>query len=474
MNQFEKLVMKVEEGNARTAVIGLGYVGLPLLTAFAGAGYDALGIDIDSSRIKSIRRGKSYIQDIDDAEMSELVDSGKLTVTDDYSRLADADVVSICVPTPLRKSKSPDISYIVDALSRMSEHIKPGMLIILESTTYPGTTEEIVLPMLTGRFRDEEYSDICRSSVLEQAQEVLMKAQGRAGEFSVPSPGSDFFLAFSPERVDPGNPVFKAKDIPKVVGGVTERCCRIASLFYEKIFPSVIRVSSTRTAEMVKLMENTFRSVNIALANEMALMSDSLGVDIWEVIEAASSKPFGFMPFYPGPGLGGHCIPIDPLYLTWKAKVNGFDPKFIELAGELNRRMPKYVVSKVQDRLNGRYKSLSGSRVMVIGVAYKKNVSDTRESPSVEIIKLLRKKGADVAYHDPMVPRLLSETLDMFSVELNRLEIIRSDCVIIATDHSMIDYELIEKYADTVVDTRGVTGKRKKAVAEGSVREVTL
>ena len=446
------LLEKIETKEANCAVIGLGYVGLPLLCEFARAGFNALGIDVDEEKVNKINQGISYIQDVPTEELQQLVNSGKLKAVCDYSILRDVDIISICVPTPLRKSKEPDISFIVDACSKIVRYLHRGQLIILESTTYPGTTEEIVLPIFTGSSKSGDYTEICSGSVISENARI-------GTSFRV---GEDFFLAFSPERVDPGNRDFRTKDIPKVIGGVTTVCTEVATAFYGEIFSKVVPVSSTRTAEMVKLLENTFRSVNIALANEMALMSDSLDVNIWEVIEAAATKPFGFMPFYPGPGLGGHCIPIDPLYLTWKARLNGFDPKFIELATKINQEMPKQVVCKIQDKLNDSGRSLHGATVIVMGVAYKRDVSDTRESPSIEIIRMLMEKGTNVLYHDPDISHLNSDGLNMTSIKLSEKMIESSDCVVIATDHSNIDYEMIRKYSNIIVDTRNVLEKYKK------------
>jgi UDP-N-acetyl-D-glucosamine dehydrogenase len=470
MELNEKIINK----NARCAVVGLGYVGLPLLLEFAKAGYDAVGIDVDKKKIAQINRGKSYIQDIPQDEFKEYVRNGKLRATSDYSILDSIDVVSICVPTPLRKSRTPDISYIVEASSNIVRHLHKGQLIILESTTYPGTTEEIVMPILTGKFHDEEFSEICAGGILREAKRVFssektvwMPVEGLNGASQMPitlpedknpiaslKVGEDFYLAFSPERVDPGNEQYKTKDIPKVIGGHTPACTEYALAFYKQIFPDVIPVSSTRSAEMVKLLENTFRSVNIALANEMSVMCDSLDVDVWEVIDAAATKPFGFIPFYPGPGLGGHCIPVDPVYLTWKVRSKGYNPKFVEMANEFNQQIPRYIVAKTQDKLNEAGKSFRGSRILVVGVAYKKDVSDTRESPSIEIIKQLLDKGANISYFDPYVPYVNCNGFSMKSAEYTANELKNFDCVIIATDHSNIDYKLINDNCNLIVDTR--------------------
>ncbi len=467
-----EIIEKFETKKAKCAIIGLGYVGLPLLIEFARAGYDVIGVDIDKEKIDLINSGQSYIQDVSTEELKRIVDSGRVKATTDYSKLKKADVISICVPTPLRKSKSPDISYIVDACSKIAKYLRSGQLIILESTTYPGSTEEIVLPIFTRKFKIDEYTDICEGKILSEADSIIAGKRGKRKAVSdgagngekecVLEVGKDFFLAFSPERVDPGNPDYKTKDIPKVIGGFTPACTEVSADFYQRIFPKVVPVSSTRSAEMVKLLENTFRSVNIALANEMSLMCDSLGVDVWEVINAAATKPFGFMPFYPGPGLGGHCIPIDPLYLTWKARLHGVEPKFVELASEVNQKMPRYITLKMQDALNKEGKSLKGSKIIVVGVAYKRNVSDVRESPSLDIIKILENKGADVSYYDPYVPQINSEGRDMVSVEFVKNTFKNADGIIIATDHSDIDYRMIADNCKLVIDTRNALSEWRK------------
>ena len=368
---------KISRREAKVAVIGLGYVGLPLAVEFAKVGFETVGIDVDKGRVSNLNKGKSYLLDVPDKDIRPLVRKGRLKGTSDYKILKEVDAVSICVPTPLRKTKEPDVSYIMAASREVARYAGREQLIILESTTYPGTTREIVLPML---------------------EERGLKA------------GKDFYLAFSPERVDPGNCRYKTKDIPKVVGGITPRGTRMARLLYEQIIKEVVPVSSTETAEMVKLLENTFRTVNIGLVNEMALISNRLGIDVWEVIEAASTKPFGFMPFYPGPGLGGHCLPIDPFYLSWKARLNDFPARFIDLAGEINHFMPRYVVEKINEALNERRKSLKGAKLFILGVTYKRDVDDVRESPAIEIMEMLLRKGAAVSYNDPYVPELRVDT----------------------------------------------------------------
>jgi UDP-N-acetyl-D-glucosamine dehydrogenase len=430
--ELEKALMqKIRSRSLRAGIIGLGYVGLPLSVEFARAGYGVIGIDKDRDKVRCIESGKSYIPDVPGHVVNELVKKGQLAATEDFSVVADLDTVNICVPTPLRKTRDPDVSYIIDAVERIAKYLQPGQLVILESTTYPGTTEELVVP------------------ILEQ------------GKLKV---GKDFFAAFSPERVDPGNPEYKTHNTPKVVGGMTPRCTRLAEAFYGQAIERVVGVSSTRVAEMVKLLENTFRSVNIGLVNELALMCDKMKIDVWEVITAAATKPFGFMPFYPGPGLGGHCIPIDPFYLSWKAKQSGFEPRFIELAGEVNSKMPHHVVTKVMDALNGHSKSLKGSKILMLGVAYKRDINDQRESPALDIIKLLQEKGARVYYHDPYIPRISHDgARPIRSVPINNKKLAAYDCVVIVTDHSTIDYRQVANEARLIVDTRnalkGVKGK---------------
>jgi len=429
------LIGKIKSKAAKPCVIGLGYVGLPLAVEFSRSGFCVTGIDVDKAKVNSINRGISYIQDVDSKVLGELVREGRLKATGDFEALKEVDTINICVPTPLRKTKEPDISYIVAAAEEIARHLRKGQLVILESTTYPGTTEEVILPML-------------EATGLEV--------------------GRDFFLAFSPERIDPGNREFTTKNIPKVVGGITKECTRAACALYEQSIEKVIPVSSTQAAEMVKLLENTFRSVNIGLVNEMALMSTKLGVDVWEIIDAASTKPFGFMPFYPGPGLGGHCIPIDPLFLSWKAKLNGFEPRFIELASEINRLMPEHVVSRVADALNERQKCVRGSKILILGVSYKRDVSDTRESPAHDIIKQLKAKGAEVLYNDPYVPSLKLEEISLRSANLAD-ELLRSiDCAVVVTDHSSYNYLWILANTKLLIDTRnatrGITNGKEKIV----------
>ncbi|HSL21379.1 MAG TPA: nucleotide sugar dehydrogenase [Vicinamibacterales bacterium] len=425
------LLDRLKTRTARTGVVGLGYVGLPLACELARAGFRTTGIDLDHRKVVAINAGTSYIPDVPEADVREHVRAGRLNATTDFSVIAELDTVNICVPTPLRKTKDPDMSCVVAACERIAEHLHPGMLVVLESTTYPGTTVELLQPML--------------------------EAKGLKG-------GVDFFLAFSPERVDPGNERFNTKNVPKVVGGLTPACAELASALYGAAIDTIVPVSSPVVAEMVKLLENTFRAVNIGLVNELALMCDKLGIDVWEVVEAAKTKPFGFMPFYPGPGLGGHCIPIDPFYLSWKAKQFGFEPRFIELAGHVNGAMPHFVVDKIGEALNTRRKALNGSTVLVAGITYKRDIDDIRESPSLDVMHLLEERGATVAYSDPWVPVLPAAAWpgghELRSVELGAETIAAADCVAILTDHQAFDYAGIVNAADLVVDTRNATRSR--------------
>jgi UDP-N-acetyl-D-glucosamine dehydrogenase len=434
LNHVQHLRERIESRTARVGVVGLGYVGLPLAVEFAHAGFCVTGIDIDSRKVAELNRGESYIQDVPTTVLKPLVESGKLRATDDFAAVAELDTINIAVPTPLRKTKDPDMSYIVNACQEIAKHFHAGVLIILESTTYPGTTDELMLPML---------------------EKPDLKA------------GRDFFLCFSPERVDPGNPKFQTKNIPKVVGGITPACTELGALFYSQALEKVVPVSSTRVAEMVKLLENTFRMINIGLVNEIALMCDRMEINVWEVIEAAATKPFGFMPFYPGPGLGGHCIPIDPFYLSWKTKQAGIEARFIELAGYINGQMPHFVVDKIQNALNDHSKPLKGSRVLVLGVAYKRDIDDVRESPALDIIHLLGKRGAQVSYSDPMVPKLRADGFlprDMQAVDATQAAA-QSDCVVIVTDHKAFDYTAIIDRAPLIVDTRNaLKGQRSPKI----------
>ncbi|MCE5231131.1 nucleotide sugar dehydrogenase [bacterium] len=414
-------------------VIGLGYVGLPLVVEMARTGgFNVIGFDVSIDKVESINNGVSYIEDIPTAELEPLVKSGRIRATWDFSHLEQVEAVSICVPTPLRKTKDPDISYILAAVDEIQQHLQRGQTIILESTTYPGTTDEAVLPVL---------------------ESTGLKV------------GEDFFLAFSPERVDPGNPKWKTRNTPKIVGGITDECTRRAVKYYGRVFQNVIPVSSTKCAEMVKLLENTFRSVNIGMVNEMALMCDKLGLDVWEVIDAAATKPFGFMPFYPGPGLGGHCIPIDPHYLAWKLKTLDDQARFIEMAAEINGFMPRYVVQKVSDALNDAAKPVNGSRIIVVGVAYKRDVSDVRESPALDIIEMLADRGADVSYYDPHVPVLHENSIDMKSIELTPGRLRRADCIVIVTDHEAVNLNMVGRESKLIVDTRNATKRLRNPKA---------
>ncbi|MBI4459447.1 MAG: nucleotide sugar dehydrogenase [Acidobacteria bacterium] len=411
---------KIRTRQARVGIIGLGYVGLPLATEFARRGFTVTGIDLDPRKISELQEGRSYIQDVATEDVEALRSQDRLRATTDYSVLAALDTVSICVPTPLRKTKDPDLSYILSAIAEVQKFLHPGMLIVLESTTYPGTTEELILPRL-----------------LETGLEV----------------GKDFFLCFSPERVDPGNPRFNTRNIPKVIGGTTPACTRMGAALYSHAVEKVQAVSSTKVAEMVKLMENTFRSINIGLANEMAILCNRMNIDVWEVIEAAATKPFGFMPFYPGPGLGGHCIPVDPLYLSWKAKIDGVEARFIELAAQINGSMPQFVVNKIQAALNDRSRSVKDSRIHVLGVSYKKDVSDIRESPALDVLAHLARLGARLSYSDPYVPSLQSGGEQLQSQEVGAA-CREADCVVLVTDHSIFDYAAIAEQSRLIVDTR--------------------
>jgi UDP-N-acetyl-D-glucosamine dehydrogenase len=410
---------KIRTRSAVVGVVGLGYVGLPLAVEFAQAGFHVIGVDLSETKVNQINNGESYVADIPSTVLAPLVQKGLLRATTDFSCVSGLDTINIAVPTPLRKTKDPDMSYIVAATEEIARYIHPGMLIILESTTYPGTTDELVLPML---------------------------------EKSGLKVGEDFFLCFSPERVDPGNAKFQTKNIPKVVGGKTAACTELGAAFYAQALDHVVPVSSTQVAEMVKLLENTFRMINIGLVNEIAVMCDGMGINVWEVIEAAATKPFGFMPFYPGPGLGGHCIPIDPFYLSWKSKQSGVEARFIELAGYINGQMPHFVAAKVQNALNEAGKPVKGSHIVVYGVAYKRDIDDVRESPALDIIHLLRRRGAKISYVDPYVPEI---RLDTEPILASSSDIVKTaDCVVIVTDHTEFDYVALLADASLIVDTR--------------------
>jgi UDP-N-acetyl-D-glucosamine dehydrogenase len=432
-----KASAKSSSSRTQLGVIGLGYVGLPLVVEMARAGYAAIGFDIDPRKVESINAGVSYIEDIPSAELAPLVKKGLVRATNDFAQLAEADGISICVPTPLRKTKDPDISYILAAVEQIRRTLRKGQTIILESTTYPGTTDEAVLPVL---------------------ESTGLKV------------GKDFYLAFSPERVDPGNATWHTRNTPKIIGGITDACTKKSVEVYSKVFENVVPVSSTRCAEMVKLLENTFRSVNIGLVNEMALMCDKLKLSVWEVIEAAATKPFGFMPFFPGPGLGGHCIPIDPHYLSWKLKTLNYQARFIEMAAEINGSMPQYVVQKVADALNEDGKPVKGSNILVLGVAYKKNVSDVRESPALDIIQLLKGRGGLVTYHDPFVAEIEEHGVEMKSSKLSAASLKAADAVVIVTNHDAFDIKSIAGKAGLIIDSRNAT----KGIGKSKARIVKL
>jgi UDP-N-acetyl-D-glucosamine dehydrogenase len=416
-----ELKKKIRDRSAKVGVVGLGYVGLPLAMEMAREGYQVTGIDLIREKVEAVNSGISYVLDVPSETLLSFVSANKMRATQSLAAVEKLDTLNICVPTPLRKNKDPDLSYVVAAVEAIRNHIRPGQLIILESTTYPGTTKEIVLPIL---------------------EESGLRV------------GRDFFLAYSPERVDPGNPTYVTRNIPKVVGGVTPRCTEIAVLLYQQFIETVLPVSSTDCAEMVKLLENTFRSVNIALANEMALACHSFGINVWEVIEAAKSKPFGFMPFYPGPGLGGHCIPVDPYYLTWKARMNGCEPRLIELAGHINSQMPAFTVQLIADALNEKGKTIKGSRILAIGVAYKRDTNDVRESPALQVLEALYGKGASISFSDPYVSSVNIREQTIKSIDLTAEALRSMDCVVILTDHSTVDYALVAKCSPLIVDTR--------------------
>lgn len=421
----KELTNRIKGRNARITVVGQGYVGLPLAVGFAQAGFPVFGLDTDQERVAALNAGRCHSPDVEGKALTELLRREQYGATSDFSVLGRSEVVIICVPTPLRKTKDPDISFVVAAAEEAAARFRPGQLMILESTTYPGTTEELLLPLFE-------------------------KRGARVGV--------DFFLAFSPERIDPGNPTFKVKDITKVVGGITAACTRIATLLYSQIVTKVVTVSGPKVAELAKLYENVFRNVNIALANEFAIMCRHLGVNSREVIDAAATKPFGFLPFYPGPGIGGHCIPIDPTYLAWKMRLNGYESRFIHLAEEMNRSMPAYVVELVTESLNQRRHCLNGAKILALGVAYKRGVGDVRESPAIEILARLREKGAQVSYADPYVPSVVVDGIKLTAVKLTDHDLAAADCVLIITDHPQFDYQKIAAIAPLVVDTRNVTG----------------
>ena len=420
------LIGKAQDRTALIGVVGLGYVGLPLSMEFARAGFRVLGFDVNKQVVQGLSGGTSHIQDVPSADVTRFVKAEKFAATTDLARLSEPDVVSICVPTPLSKTKDPDVNYVLAATNSVKQTLRRGQLIVLESTTYPGTTRELLLPAL---------------------ESTGLKV------------GKDYFLAFSPERVDPGNPKWNTRNTPKVVGGITETCLRVTVAIYQGAIENLVPVSSTEAAELVKILENTYRSVNIGLVNEMAIVCDKLGVDVWEVIDAAATKPFGFMKFMPGPGVGGHCIPLDPHYLAWKMRTLNYRTRFIELAGEINAAMPEYWVVRVVDRLNEQGKAARGSRVLVVGVAYKKDIDDIRESPALDVIRLLHQRGSLVAYHDPHVHTLKDGDIDLVSVPLTPEALRAADCVIIVTDHAGVPYDLIAQHARLVVDTRNALAR---------------
>jgi len=432
MMVVDQFIKKIQKRRALIGIIGMGYVGLPLVLRFCEEGFRVLGFDVDSKKVAQLKRGKSYLKSIAPSRISQFVRNGLLDVTDDFSRLAKPDCIIICVPTPLTEKMEPDLQYIQKTTEAIRDHLRKGQLIILESTSYPGTTEELILPQL---------------------------------ESTGLTVGKDFFLGYSPEREDPGSKRFTTSQIPKVVAGVTPSCKKIATTLYGQVIQKVVPVSSPRVAELTKLLENIYRSVNIALVNELKMLSDRMGIDIWEVIEAASTKPFGFSPFYPGPGMGGHCIPIDPFYLSWKAREYDFTTKFIQLAGEINVSIPYYVVSKTVDALNDRNKSIKGAKILILGVAYKKDVDDARESPALAIMDLFQKKGATILYHDPFIstlPTFRKYHFKLNSSPLNKPFLQRLDAVVVVTDHSQVDYAWVVKHAPLVIDTRNVTKNVKK------------
>jgi len=419
------LIDKINDKSAKIGVIGLGYVGLPLAIEFTNAGYKVIGIDIDERKVESINKGENYINDVDNDSLERAVENNLLIATTDFSKVKDLDAMSICVPTPLNKEKNPDISYIVSVMDKIKNYIHSNMLVVLESTTYPGSTKELILPYIA-------------------ENETLI-------------PGENICLCFSPERIDPGNQTYNTGNTPKVIGGITNKCSEVGKELYSKIIKEIIIVSSTETAEMVKLLENTFRAINIGLANEVAIMCEKLGINVWEVINAAATKPFGFMKFTPGPGLGGHCIPIDPYYLSWKLKKLDYDARFIKLAGEINTQMPHHVISLISSSLNDVQKSINGSKLLIIGIAYKKDIDDYRESPALDIIELLNQAGSKISYFDPFVANLDYNGLSLGSVKELKSEIlIDHDACVIITDHSNVDYNLIANNSKLIIDTRNV------------------
>jgi UDP-N-acetyl-D-glucosamine dehydrogenase len=429
MDYERELIAKAESRQALIGIVGLGYVGLPLAAEMAEAGFRVLGYDVTQRVVDTINRGVSHVLDVPSERLARFVKQGLITATSDASRLSEPDMVAIAVPTPLSKTRDPDISYIVAATEALARHLRPGQAVVLESTTYPGTTRDLMLPAL---------------------------------EKSGLKVGTDFFLAFSPERVDPGNPKYQTRNTPKIIGGITPACTRVATALYAPAIETMVPVSSPEAAELTKLLENTFRAVNIGLVNEMAIVCDKLGVDVWEVIEAANTKPFGFMKFTPGPGVGGHCIPLDPHYLAWKMRALNYRTRFIEVAGEVNSEMPEYWVQKVVHALNEHGKAVRGSRVLVVGIAYKKDIDDIRESPAIDVVRLLQRMGGDVSYHDPYIPEMHEDGMVLRSVPLDAATVRAADCVMIVTDHSAIDYLMIGREAQALVDTRHAVADRTK------------
>ena len=429
MSHAEKFLAKIADNTATVAVVGLGYVGLPLMLSFAEAGLKVIGLDVDQRKIDKLKAGQTYIAHIKNERIARINNSGLMTVSRDFALSAEADAVIICVPTPLTLYREPDLTFVINTMESLTPHLRSGQLLSLESTTYPGTTDEILRP-----------------PILERG-------------FTI---GQDFFLVYSPEREDPANPTFDTKTIPKVLGGATDVCAKVGLALYSRIIERMVEVSSTQSAEMTKLLENIYRAVNIGLVNELKIVADKMGLDIFEVIHAAATKPFGFTPFYPGPGIGGHCIPIDPFYLTWKARAYGIHTRFIELAGEINRNMPQWVVDKLGQALNERNMPVKGAKILVLGVAYKKNVDDMRESPSIEVMELLADRGAILSYSDPHVPvfpRLRRSHFDLTSVELTPETLAEVDAVILLTDHAAFDHELIVRHSRLLIDTRGAFPK---------------
>jgi UDP-N-acetyl-D-glucosamine dehydrogenase len=443
INIKEQLLNKFSDRSAVVGVVGLGYVGLPLAMEFAKSGFKVIGYDVSSRVVDQLNKGSSHIQDVPSEEVADAVKKGLFVATTDEARISEMDAISIAVPTPLVKTRDPDMSYVVAATETIAKHAHPGMLVVLESTTYPGTTRELMQPKL------------------EEAGLTI---------------GEDVFLAFSPERVDPGNPTWNTKNTPKVVGGITPNCTEVATALYSCCLDTMVPVSSTETAELVKLLENTFRSVNIALVNEMAIVCDKLGVNVWEVIDAAATKPFGFMKFTPGPGIGGHCIPLDPHYLAWKMRTLNYKTRFIDLASEINSQMPAVVVEKVVKALNEDRKSVKGSKVLILGVAYKKNIDDMRESPALDVIRLLEEQGAHVSYHDPYVPTFREDGHTFTGVALTDDVLQSSDAVVIVTDHDCVDYQRVVDHAKVVVDarnaTKGIKSSKGRVVPLSTTREL--